>query len=213
MSTINFKSAFGGMALAALALLAAPAQASWMRGAVSATTTMGEEYPLVHAIDQSGLSAAYVSGVTDFDAFVATTTHTSNPDLDWVSTSTSGSVTFNLGSIYTIDRLAVWNFGTGTGTPEFAIRDIELWSSTDGIAFTSLGSFSLTNPGGAPSTLAQVLFAPTTAGYFRMDVLSTYGANAALGEVAFSQVPAPGSLVLVGAGLLAFTARRRRAQA
>ena len=117
MTNINWTSAFRGMALAAsLAVAAAaPAAASVIRGAVSATTNMGEAFPLVHAIDQSGLSATYVSGVTDFDAFVATATHTSNPDMDWVSTSARGSVTFNLGSIFAIDRLAVWNFGTGSG--------------------------------------------------------------------------------------------------
>jgi hypothetical protein len=44
-----------------------------IRDPVSATTTLGEEFPLVHAIDQTGLSAN-VTGGTDFATFTAGTT-------------------------------------------------------------------------------------------------------------------------------------------
>lgn len=59
---------------------------------------MGESFPLVRAIDQSGLSAAYVSGATDFDTYVAATTHDSQPGSDRVATATTGSAVFALGA-------------------------------------------------------------------------------------------------------------------
>jgi hypothetical protein len=70
----------------------------------------------------------------------------------------------------------------------------------------------LGNPTGAPNTLAQVLtFGPVSAEFIRMDVISTYGSPAALGEIAFAEaVPEPGTLFPVGGGLIGLVARRRR---
>jgi hypothetical protein len=187
-----------------------PASAGLIVGPISATTNMGGS-PLIHAIDQSGLSAEYVSGVTDFNTFVATTTHTSNPGTDWVSNNTSGNAVFDLGAVLLIDRAAVWNFGNGSGIPSFATRDIALDASVNGLDYINLGAFTLTNPNGAPSTLAQILVFPTTnARFVRMDILDTYGSNAAIGEVAFDAVPEPGSLFLVAASLLLILSRRRQ---
>src|SRR5262249_12359780 len=68
-----------------LALMASPAWADSIIGAVSATTNMGEQFPLVDAINQTGLTAHYISGVTNFDVFVPTTTHDSEPGNDFVA--------------------------------------------------------------------------------------------------------------------------------
>ncbi len=196
----------------ALVAVAAPAPAAVILEPVSATTNMGEAFPLVHAIDQSGLSRGYTTGVTRFDTYVPTATHVSQPGTDWVSNSQTGSATFDLGAVFVVDRAAVWNFGSFIGNPTFAIRDIDLLGSSDGILFTLLGSYTLTNPNGAPSTLAQILpFAPVSAEFIRMEVKSTYGSNAALGEIALAQaqVPEPASVVLLGIALLALGLARR----
>ena len=203
MKLVNWKSSLA-IAVLVSCLGVVPASADTILGPVSATTNMGETFPLVHSFDQTGLSQNYTSGVTNFDIYVATARHTSNPGDDWVSNAMSGAVVFDLGNIFLIDRAAVWNFGTGSGIPSFAIRDITLEGSLNNVSFFNLGAYTLTNPNGAPDTLAQLLsFSTTTMRYIRMNVINTYGSNAALGEIAFSQqvVPEPSSLLLVGISL------------
>jgi hypothetical protein len=198
-----------------VATLTTAAVAGVILDPVSATTNMGEIYPLVHTFDQSGLSPGYVSGVTDFETYVATATHADTPGADWVSNSTTGSATWDLGGVFTIIDAAVWNFGTDEGVPSYAIKDIDLYASADGVTYSFLGDYALTNPSGAPNTLAQILsFGPVSAEFIRMDVLSTYGSDAALAEIAFNETssaaPEPGSLALLGIGLLGFRLGRHR---
>jgi hypothetical protein len=198
--------------LALVAAFAATAAAAPILGPVSGITNMGQSFPLSHTFDQSGLSAPYISGVTDFDTYVAT--HFSAPGTDWVATQVTGNVVYDLGGVVFIDRAAVWNFGTSGSDPLYAIQRITLEGSLDGVSYVPLGDFALTNPNGALNTLAQILsFGGVDAQFVRMNVLSNYGGPAsALGEIAFraEAVPEPATVLLMGSGLLAFARRQRR---
>lgn len=82
---------------------------------VSVTTTAVENSPIGTTIDQSGLSASYVSGVTDFDTYVPATNHGTDPADYWDSDQTFPKiVTFDLGQDFDINGFAYWRaFGGG----------------------------------------------------------------------------------------------------
>lgn len=149
-----------------------------------------------NTLDHSGLTAGFASGVTDFDAYVAT-----NPrhtmifaGFEWFSNAgtTAAVVTYDLGEELTIDRLALWNEeSSGIGT-------LDLLSSTDGATFTPLASGlhptdnPLTSPLDSPPYPADVFaFAPSSARFVRFVASGCPQPNpgsfpaCAIGEVGF----------------------------
>jgi hypothetical protein len=84
-----------------------PVSAGSILQAVGITTAMGNSGGAPsHVIDQSGLSAAYTSGVTDFDIYLASnSTHNTNLAINlWRSDFgvPTGNVDFDLGGTFTI---------------------------------------------------------------------------------------------------------------
>ena len=191
-------------------------------GAVSGVITSGGPGfgTLTETLDQSGLSATYTSGVTDFGTFVAGTTHTPIfAGFEWFSEfgSTTASVTYNLGAKLLIDKMALWNEeSSGIGLLDLLVSD-------DGITFTSLlaGLLPTDNPVAAYS--ADVFaFGATAFQFIRMDMskcpqpLPGSFPSCAIGEVAFNQVaavpvPAGGLLLLAALGGLGLLRRRNKA--
>jgi hypothetical protein len=164
---------------------------------------------LTETINQAGLLSNFVSGVTDFDTYLAT-----NPlhtlvfaGNEWFSNSgtTSASVTYDLGSLTNIDRLALWNEeSSGIGT-------LDLLHSSDGINFAplALGLKPTDNPlANYPADVFS--FASVNTRYIRFDMSDCPQPNpasfpsCAIGEVAFrkANVPEPASVL----GLLAIGA-------
>lgn len=158
-----------------------------------------------NTLDQSGLTAGFTSGVTDFDTYLATTPrHTMIfAGFEWFSDSgtTAAVVTYDLGAAITIDRLALWNEeSSGIGT-------LDLLSSTDGVTFTPLASGlhptdnALTSPIDSPPYSADVFtFARTSARFVRLAASGCPQPDpgsfpaCAIGEVAF-RVGSPPVLV------------------
>lgn len=210
----------------ALALTAAfPAAAQTIIGAQSAVIDSGGpgDGNIADTHNGNGLATPFVSGVTDFDAYLA-----GDPQhtvlffgFEWFSNfgTTSAVVTYDLGSIASVDRLALWN-------DEFSgIGLLNLLASTDGISFTSLGNFVPTdNPPGGDSYSADVFaFAATSARYLRFDMSNCPQPNGnnytscSIGEVAFRTAPAGGvvpepgtwAMLIVGVGGVGNALRRR----
>lgn len=189
------------LSLLSLAALPQLAQAQAILRAQSASTNMSSFFGSPNSlINGSNLSAAYTSGVTNFDTFVGSTTHNffqgGNFNGDWVSGfgTTLGNVDFNMGSVVTLDRIAVWNWG---GSDPLSLRAFKLWTANNS-AFTGktlLGTFSTSNyTANASVNPADVFsFAQTTNQYFRMEITQNNGSSqfTGLGEVAFRQGPPP----------------------
>ncbi|MCA9166221.1 MAG: PEP-CTERM sorting domain-containing protein [Planctomycetales bacterium] len=140
--------------------------------------TFSGDAKLENMIDQSGLNPAFDTGETGFEAFLK---GNSKPQADddyrhyWQSgvsldSSFAGSIDFDLGDVYAVDELAIWN-----GTLEDI--SISVAESPEG-PWQSVGEFSLPsrNPLLYPLVDADVLDLGATfdARYVRLDVLSAY---------------------------------------
>ena len=172
-------------------------------------------------LNQSGLSAGFTSGVTDFGAYIAgNPTHTRGNELanGWVGPGGgpfTGILDFDLGATYQISNFALWNVAAGSSAN--VARFTLLLSSTADFSggVTNLGSF--TNPELAASNPypATVFGASGSGQFLRLQIDSHYGNGnvVEIGEVALdasNQVPIPATLALFGLGLAGIGWSRRR---
>jgi hypothetical protein len=193
--------AYGGQATAST--IVAPVTAS-------ATTTFsssgGNDYSILHTIDQSGLSVGYESGVTNFDLYLAgDPTHTSLANgNEWFSrdygrrTVATQTVTYGFSALTSINAFALWN-------EEFAgIGRTQLLFSEDGDTYTLLDTVtpvrSAFNYGGTliPYSAQVFSFDLTSMLFFRLVIENCPGPprnsgstfrGCGIGEVAFSSIP------------------------
>ena len=171
---------------------------------------------LADTLNQNGLLTNFVSGVTNFDTYIAT-----NPlhslvffGNEWFSNqgATTAMVTYDLGSTRRIDRLALWNEDSS------GIGLLNLFYSTDNITFTSLVSNIIPTDHAVVNYAADVISfgGAVDARYVRFDMSNCPQPNGgsfvacAIGEVAFSEVPEPSSMVMFGLGLAALVGARFR---
>lgn len=175
-------------------------------------------------INQNGLDQAYVSGVTDFDVYLAgNPLHSPDFDTEWFSAEdqTSATVTYNLGALLLLESVALWNEdNSGIGL-------LNLLYSTDGVTFLPLlaGLMPTNNPVDQPYLADVFAFTPVSAQYIRFEMSNCPQeggdgfVECAIGEVAFENVrpngsvPEPASLALLGLGLAGIAGLRRHGAA
>lgn len=175
----------------------------------------GGSYALINQINQSGLSAGYVAGVTDFDGFVASTTHDGLAALNsGFSVGPFGSFSYDLGAVVDIDAIGLWataNTGSVLQFNLYADNDNDISNGAGGLigGFTAVGSnYTSADPGQAFS------FNQVATRYVHMEILTTDGGpQPGLGEVVFrtaSMVPEPEPLALFALGAVPVWFRLRK---
>jgi hypothetical protein len=215
-----------GVALGAQLLSAAPV----VRSPISVYVNTGGQADgvsgVTNAINTSGLSTPFVSGVTDWNTYFGSQIHT---DLyagnEWFSQLNVMSVTlaFDMGAQYTIDKMALWNEEVS------GISHVDVYTSNDSTfgVQTLVGSF---NPVDSPLgfSYSQQIFSLVTTSAQYIKFVATGAPDeripgsgdgyTSMGEIAFSTdaasvaVPVPAALPagLACVGLLAAGRIKRR---
>ncbi|MEN1678577.1 MAG: discoidin domain-containing protein [Planctomycetota bacterium] len=183
--------------------------------------------PVASVIDQSGLSGGFTSGVTDYATYLSTSpTHVARVDNggQWRSTSgnTTGSIVFDLGQPYTIERFAIWQGGSNARArvSRQNINGVTLETSPDP-AFTSpfaAGSFNVPRDVGVSAwPVNDFDLADSTARYVRLTINSNYDfdgttSSTRFGEIAFevSAIPEPSAALSGGLLMVGLLSKRRQ---
>ena len=177
-------------------------------------------FEIVHAIDQSGLSLAFVSGVTNFDTYLGgNPTHSEPLSSDaWFSPfgPVTGFIDFDFGSSLIISRLALWNEDNA------GVSSMRIFTSNDSSfgSSTLVGTFSPANSPGSPVSAQVFDLIDTTAQYVRLEILASHWNDSpdlvGIDEIAFdvstttqSGVPEPSSVMLIGTGVAALVTMSR----
>lgn len=185
------------------------------------TNSAGEFAPgdAAHAIDQSGLSAGFTSGVTDFATYMASApVHTFlYVGFEWFSSPgvNTGYWILDLGATYSLLHVADWN-------DEFSgLTSLRVSTCADAGCATpvGIGGGIPTNwPLSATSYPADVFdLSGASSRYVRIDMTGPQTDNLynglSIGEIAFdvaAPVPEPSTLLLIGAGALLAGIKRYR---
>ena len=180
--------------------------------------TYGASWPASNMIDGSGLEGApFTSGVTDWDTYFAgDPTHNPGGGYAWFSdgTNLNGTLTFDLGGSWFIDKIALWN-ESWAGVSHFEIWFDDDTDSSNGYLMGGTGD-PLRAVDMNPQYSAEIfdLGGPFEASYVHLYLTGVdmgWAQLISVGEIAFSATPAPAppAVFLLFSGLLGLASYRR----
>jgi hypothetical protein len=191
--------------LALTVLFAGGASADFILSPTSVIqNTAGEQsgYAIEQTINQSGLQANFVSGVTDFDVYFGNPLHQMEADIgEWWAPlgASAGTIDYDLGDAYLLNRIALWN------EDAYGFASVHLYTdiNSDFSTATDHGTFNPTDHTWGDNYPADIFSFTETAGrYVRLEVVSVSD-WLSMGEIAFAvnPVPVPGAFLLGMLGL------------
>lgn len=163
---------------------------------VTASTTMGSGSGTNLQNTVNGVGLTSLSLTANHDATIPTNSWVSSPGI------LTGSVTFNLNGLYSLEGFSFWNQNAGGpgASGSTGIQNVQVSTSLNGVTFMPLA--------GGPTTFSRVIttisppeifvFGPVAAAFVRFDILSNYGDPVQTGfaEVQFNgtAIPEPSTL-------------------
>jgi len=191
------------------------------------STLYPSDIHIVDTINQNGLATHYFSGSTDWDTYFAGGGPLHNQDWnnqEWFSapqldaggysaSDIQGSIDFDLGSVFKIDGLALWN------EDSFGIGKFDVWVSENGSSWSRvIQDYVPTNWSyDVPYTANLLNWTATDIRFVRLTITEggfkepTAQYGVAIGEIAFSgtnPVPEPATIALMGIGLAGILGRK-----
>ncbi len=217
------------LASAAAAALASPAAAGVIIQPKSVTVASGGTaagYDINNIINQSGLSKKYKSGVTDFDAYLASNPVHSFNTGEWLSQgpTSQARIIFDFGEIVEITGFALFN-EDATSMTQINIQVGNGPNPQNGIG---AALFPVQNPFGVDYGATTSNRQAVKARYFAFNIFGCNRAGSAhngcgIGEVVFNSTtpapvgvvpePATWAMMIMGFGGIGAAMRRRRNQA
>lgn len=132
---------------------------------------------------------------------------------------TTGTVTFDLGSLFKVGSTTVWNYGPGCCGEGRSTKDLGISVSTDGATYTSAGNFVLNQVTTDPFPGQSLALNDVNARFVRFSINSNYGDNtySGLSEVKFYGTAVPEAetyaYALFGLGVVGVALRRKAIKA